>query len=1268
MASVVAAVLNKRNDRVTPVDDGVEDEAWADRRASQTQAALDMLDREEAAANPTRSRRRAPVKMKKPVLHFQSDARTGELVLMGADDDGDGVIDRGELATVLKAMGVHDVSMVHTLMDAYDIDGMGTLDRAEVTQLMRSLQSGENEAVDAMLDAEGKVVRPSLVLKAIHDEASKQADRGEHYTRLCAFLFYFLVFVSVLFLQRHPGVGYRVESTIVDALFTEESNTVEPESGRVSRKMRGRQDVYAWLRQVVVPLYTDPRCGDGACEAPQEFMGGFGGVGCEPDCGRFTNLTRATLEFDLSSLPWAKITGADASMTVRWNLCLVQAAAAAAAAGGGAKAARVSASGGRICAHDTAAPGASTYGPLLEVGAAAAFAAAGGKLNLTAELFDAAWELMVWTFDSAKDDLSAVEISNGYRPGVRMLLGGAEVLREAQCCGQKCAALGATRSAGGGASSGGSKGGAKGGAAPSPPAPAPVPTRCASPSSASRTVSVWRFSPAPAPGFKPASSRGGLASLFPEKASSRVRTVGSYNRLLLGTRVTQRRRALLERDSGSATAADDSGGVCSRRTGISSMCFADDSVEDRSPFGIDPAFLSTSVLYNSKAASLKPYFYSAAAGELNSAGVPFGFSFTQGLDVGGRGKESTPKTLTERLAGASGVGNFPVFFDIDITEDRAAQLLKYMEDGFYIDAHTSSVEVAMLLYNQHLDLFVFVRVDFGFDTGGAVLLDRRVWSVDTDVYHSAKDYGRLFLEVLFLLMLFGYVLRELAAVCRSPQGYCRASTIWTLLDVLNLLMQLTMFGLWVRCYAQLAPRFDPAPRYESYNGSTPYPSVDTAVGAAVASAARGATAVRALRLGAGYKDAQADLETLTQMATLLDWYFAVGAVSVILMVVRVLKLLHFQPRMGLVTRTLSRAFDDLAHFFCLFALVLLGYAFVGFMAFGSQVQEFAGLWRSAETCLEMLLGEVWVMQDLRVLGNAVVARIYFWSFIFLAFYILINMLLAIIVDAYIEIKKAAEESTTIWQDLDWFYAMFRAKLRSRSGVAPRAGKPQFVDASELRDKLAPAVVSVAAEAESTTSGSHAKHDGDSAGCALHGVAVHGSDAPATAPGSSSGERGGGGNAAVNVIRLSDAALDRRVLERMVRRYVPDDEHTEVSDMSFGAAAFELLKGKRSTVDTGATAELTKLVKEFRMEFDTEQDKTHRLLQKTLHGVTQAHGEARRRELKQEGRGGAGGAAGLGVVRVPGGGANGETAVLLQRLAQQLAAQGRDIASICRKLE
>ena len=67
------------------------------------------------------------------------------------------------------------------------------------------------------------------------------------------------------------------------------------------------------------------------------------------------------------------------------------------------------------------------------------------------------------------------------------------------------------------------------------------------------------------------------------------------------------------------------------------------------------------------------------------------------------------------------------------------------------------------------------------------------------------------------------------------------------------------------------------------------------------------------------------------------------------------------------------------------------------------------------TCFAILLGDISVNDDLNQLQGlqGVAATLFFWSFELLVFMVLLNFLLAIIVDAFSEVKENTHETTGI---------------------------------------------------------------------------------------------------------------------------------------------------------------------------------------------------------------------------------------------------------------
>ena len=66
-------------------------------------------------------------------------------------------------------------------------------------------------------------------------------------------------------------------------------------------------------------------------------------------------------------------------------------------------------------------------------------------------------------------------------------------------------------------------------------------------------------------------------------------------------------------------------------------------------------------------------------------------------------------------------------------------------------------------------------------------------------------------------------------------------------------------------------------------------------------------------------------------------YISTSGANLFLFLMRIFKLLDFQPRIGILTRTISRALEDLMHFVLLMTVVLFMYTMMGNILLGPTV-------------------------------------------------------------------------------------------------------------------------------------------------------------------------------------------------------------------------------------------------------------------------------------------------------------------------------------------
>jgi len=125
-------------------------------------------------------------------------------------------------------------------------------------------------------------------------------------------------------------------------------------------------------------------------------------------------------------------------------------------------------------------------------------------------------------------------------------------------------------------------------------------------------------------------------------------------------------------------------------------------------------------------------------------------------------------------------------------------------------------------------------------------------------------------------------------------------------------------------------------------------------------------------------------------------------VSIILQALRVLKYFRNQPRLSVMSKTLANSANDLFHFFVLFMVLFMSWSIAGYFSFGHKVEGFSTITLTVQTMFNMLLGDFdWgALQE----ANETIGMIFFMSYMILIVLIALNMLLAIVMDAYTEVK------------------------------------------------------------------------------------------------------------------------------------------------------------------------------------------------------------------------------------------------------------------------
>jgi hypothetical protein len=479
----------------------------------------------------------------------------------------------------------------------------------------------------------------------------------------------------------------------------------------------------------------------------------------------------------------------------------------------------------------------------------------------------------------------------------------------------------------------------------------------------------------------------------------RERFIGLNNRVIAGMLLYIERKNLVECDSNRFEAIDR---TCSGGRDISS-------------YGVDPVFKLGTPMYNpdydnfetltkvynctefaNPALGVYPTYNTTNGSTANQA--PFCMELFNPRDIpyGFRHKS---------IPGFS--DGFPYFFDINLSADEAERWLDFMNYGLMIDdVKTEKVTAQIVVYNAELGYFGNVMVFFEFTEGGKIEVSHSVNTIKVELYESTDDWVRFAMEILLTIGAVHSVYAEVMDLVESKRtrGSYLAyfSSVWNYIDVASISIHIGTIFMWFTFGWKLAADFSPDIHYDIYKNL------------------EASAFLPNLKVPNQMAEMGALFLEMKDLVTYLQLYMTLSGINIILMLARILKLMDFQPRLGVITHTLALATADLMHFFVIFIMIFMGYAFIGHVIFGYASEHFSDMTASVNSLFQNLLGDItYFMEDFKLQNGLtfVVGMIYFYSFNIFVFMILFNFLLAIICDAFGEVKANASESVSVVTEL-----------------------------------------------------------------------------------------------------------------------------------------------------------------------------------------------------------------------------------------------------------
>jgi hypothetical protein len=303
-----------------------------------------------------------------------------------------------------------------------------------------------------------------------------------------------------------------------------------------------------------------------------------------------------------------------------------------------------------------------------------------------------------------------------------------------------------------------------------------------------------------------------------------------------------------------------------------------------------------------------------------------------------------------------------------IEQSKTEQLYVYptLVDPQFVDSiATRFVIVEWFMYNPQLDKFLGVKLFVEASPGGMwrpshQLRAFEVWT-DADIGKTVYDFI-FFTFILYYLHDFVGDIFRYRRVNGKVLGYF--FNVWNALELVNLSIFLTVFSfrwIWWDLCMKTNIRLDKLAYTQEYPGD------------------------------------------LDNILTYYSQQVYFNSVNTILTFLKLLKFLRLNDRLNILTRTLSESQDSIIGVLFIFFLVVTAFAMTGHGLFGLGVWDFRSIDASYSTLMRMLLGDF--DYDALKVENRVLAGMFFWAFIILGLFCLLNFLIGVLMEAFAKVSK-----------------------------------------------------------------------------------------------------------------------------------------------------------------------------------------------------------------------------------------------------------------------
>ncbi|TPP55950.1 Polycystic kidney disease protein 2 [Fasciola gigantica] len=331
-------------------------------------------------------------------------------------------------------------------------------------------------------------------------------------------------------------------------------------------------------------------------------------------------------------------------------------------------------------------------------------------------------------------------------------------------------------------------------------------------------------------------------------------------------------------------------------------------------------------------------------------------------------------------AGLYGGGGY--YEDLSANRTVAEEQIQVLFDNLWLDRGTRAIFLHFSSYNPNLNLFCVAEILVESPGSGGLITASEFRSIKLIRYVTTFDYFVLACECIFLLFSLYYIVEEIMEISKHRLSYF--TSVWNWLDIIIIALSLVC---------------------ASFN------------------------IYRTIKVNELLDSLLQNPDQFANFQLLSIWQvnFNYGvAVTTFLAWMKIFKYISFNKTMTQLSSTLGNCAKDLAGFAVMFFIVFFSFAELGYLAFGTQVDDFSEFMTSVYTLFRIILGDFDFASLER--ANTVFGPIYFIVYVFFVFFVLINMFIAIINETYVGVKSDLQTQENDFEVKDFFKARMKKML------------------------------------------------------------------------------------------------------------------------------------------------------------------------------------------------------------------------------------------------